>query len=224
MSNATVPAVARRGFLARLGAAASAAALAAIPRRLEAASPSSLLATGSDPDSWIDRMTGQDRLVLHARPKLMPALSSAAGILHFGARDYGVAEGENSVAIAMHGPAISGIFSNDVWAKHPLGDIYGFKDEAGKAVTANPFLAPQPGESPEVVVTKLQERGVTFVVCNVAVRNLAKRLVKEDASALDARHRELIAGLVPGVVVVPNVLVSISRAQKKGVGYLFIDG
>ena len=73
-------------------------------------------------------------------------------------------------------------------------------------------------------MTKLQERGVTFVVCNVAVRNLAKRLVKEDAAALDARHRELIAGLVPGVVVVPNVLVSISRAQKKGVGYLFIDG
>ncbi len=229
MSTIVTRPVARRGFLARLGAAASGAALAAIPRRRAAADSSSALAMsalapGADPDAWIERMTGRDRLLLHARPKLAPALGAAAGILNGAAADYGVPEADNSIAIAVHGPAIAGVLGDALWARYPLGEIYGFRDAEGRPVAASPFLAPQPGESPQVVVTNLQRRGVTFVVCSVAVRNLAKKLVGGDASALDARHRELLAGLVPGVVAVPNVLVSISHAQRRGVGYLFIDG
>ena len=36
-------------------------------------------------------------------------------------------------------------------------------------------------------------------------------------------HDALLAGLVPGVTVVPNLFVAISHAQKRGLGYLFID-
>ena len=223
MSTSTTSQVARRGFLGRLAAAAGAAALAAVPRRLEA-SDAIALPTSADPDAWIDRVKGSDRLLVHARPKLAPALGAAASILRDGASEYGVPQAENGIAIAMHGPAISGMLANPLWEAHPLGEVYGFKDAGGRPVTANPFLVPQEGGSVEVTVPKLQERGVLFVVCNGALRNLAKRLAGENASAVPELHQALRAGLVPGVVLVPNILVSISHAQKRGMGYLFIDG
>lgn len=227
MSNAAISSVARRGFLARLTAAASAAALATLPRRLDASDTSDAsraLATAADPDAWIDGVKGRDRLLIHARPKLAPALGAAASILRDAAADYGVPQAENGIAIAIHGPALSGMLSDALWVKHPLGENYGFKDAGGRPVTANPFLRPQEGTPAELTVPRLQEAGVTFVVCNGAVRNLARKLAGENASAVAGLHQELRAGLIPGAILVPNILVSISHAQKRGMGYLFIDG
>jgi len=63
---------------------------------------------------------------------------------------------------------------------------------------------------------------VTFVVCNVALKNLAKRLAPA-GSTPDAVYSELAAGLVDGAVLVPDVFVSMQRAQKRGVAYVFTD-
>ena len=37
------------------------------------------------------------------------------------------------------------------------------------------------------------------------------------------RGNVLLAGLVPGAIVVPNVYIGMSHAQKKGVSYIFVD-
>jgi intracellular sulfur oxidation DsrE/DsrF family protein len=86
----------------------------------------------------------------------------------------------------------------------------------------NIFLTAQDGEPPDAAVSTLMRRGVTFVVCNVALRNLSKKLAR-DGTAPEVVYQELAAGLVPGTFVVPDAFVSIQRAQKRGIAYVFTD-
>jgi intracellular sulfur oxidation DsrE/DsrF family protein len=219
MSSATTPSIARRGFLARLAAAAGTAALVGAPRSLHAASATPLAPTmPGDPDAWIDRLGGRDRTLLHSTERLLVALAGAHGLLRDAAQHYGVPEREHSVAIAAHGPAIGGLFTDETWRRFALAERYA----KGTGATENPFLHPQPDAPPEATVPGLVARGVVFVVCDVAVRNLARRLA-DDAAGAEQVHRELVAGVVPGAVVVPNVFVAIAHAQRRGVSYIRLD-
>jgi hypothetical protein len=219
----------RRGFLGRLSAAAAGlTALVATPASLTAAPSSDVHSSGrngeaADPDGWLGRLNGRDRMLLHAHQQLQPALYAAWNILTNARQAYGVPERENSVVVASHGPAIGGMFTDDIWQKFTLGERYKMNDPAtGSPYTKNPFLRPMEGMPPDATVSDLMKRNVTFIVCNVAVRNLSRRIVGK-GEATEALHQELVAGLLPGMVVVPDLFVAISHAQKKGVGYIFID-
>lgn len=216
--------VPRRGFLARLSSvAAGLTSLAVAPAALRA-TPDRTPEMQGGPDAWIDRLKGQDRLLFHAHQQLMPAILGARSVLMNGRDAYGVSESQNSIAIGAHGPAISGLFRDEIWQRFTLGERYKFTDPKTNApATKNPFLAPQPDWPADATVPALMERGVLFVVCNVAVRNLSRRIEREGEKA-EALHKELVAGLVPGVVVVPDLFVAMSHAQKQGVSYIFIDG
>jgi intracellular sulfur oxidation DsrE/DsrF family protein len=213
--------IARRGFIARLsGVALGFTTLAG--SRLSAESLTGPKSSTS-PDAWIDRLTGIDRVVFHAHQQLMPALVGARNVLSNGRAAYGVPEIANSVAVAAHGPAIGGLFRDEIWQRYALGARYKINDTGtGSPATKNPFLSPQDGAPSDAVVPDLLNRGVVFVVCNVAMRNLARKVVQVGGDE-DTVHQELVAGLVPGVSVVPDLFVAISHAQKKGVSYIFVD-
>ena len=221
MSHNDSPRVARRGFLARLSASAAGLTVFSGTPRLRS-ELSALTLGASDPDAWIGRLRGTDRLVLHAHEHLMPAMVGARNVLENGRVAYGVAEGDSAVAVATHGPAIGGLLRDDVWKKFALGELYGVVDpKTGAPVARNPFLEPQDGAPADVTVQALMDRGVLFLVCNVAVRNLSKRVAR--GADPDAIHHELLSGMVGGAIVVPDLYVAMSRAQRKGVSYIFID-
>src|SRR4029078_9469022 len=119
-------------------------------------------------------------------------------------------------------PAIAGMFKDEVWQSFRLGEVYAITDAAtNQPAVRHPFLSPLPNAPVDATVPLLIERGVQFIVCNVAVRNLSRKLAGEgDAGAI---HAQLLAGLVPGATVVPNVYVALSHAQQRGVSYIFLD-
>ena len=213
--------VARRGFLRRLSAsAAGVAAVATVPPRLRSATLSTSL-YWTDPDAWIDRMRGTDRLVFHVHQDLVPAIVGANNILVNARDSYAVPETDNAIAIATHGPAIVGLFRDEVWEQFSLGELYGITDGAtGRPATANPFLRSQPGKPVDATVPALMEKGVQFLVCNVAMRNLSRRLA--GSGDADAFHEKFLGGVVPGTVVVPDLYVAMSHAQQRGVSYIYV--
>ena len=226
MSDTRSPRVPRRGFLVRLSQATAAlTALLADSRRLDAASVPAVTPAGADPDAWIARLKGQQKVMIHVHQYFSTALVDARNILANGRDKYGVPEPENSIAVITHGPAIGGLFRDDVWQKLALGEFYKVNDpKTGAPATRNIYLTPQDGEPPDAAVLDLMKRGVTFVVCNVAVTNLSKRLANaKPGTTPEAMHDELAAGLVEGAVLVPDVFVSMQRAQKRGVAYIFTD-
>src|SRR5687768_1531422 len=224
MWDATSTTVARRGFLTRLSQATAAlTALVIDPPRLEAASAPATLPNNADPDAWIARLKGEHKVMIHVHQHFMTGLVDARTMLANARDSYGVPEGRFSLAVVTHGPAIQGLFRDDVWQNRALGAYYKVNDpKTGAPATRNMYLTPQDGEPADAAVTDLVKRGVTFVVCNVALRNLSKRLTAAGGSA-DAAYEELAAGLVPGAVLVPDVFVSMQRAQKRGVAYILTD-
>lgn len=217
VSSGSVP---RRGFLFRLSqAVAGASALVLDAPAARAAAPS----LADDPDAWLNRLTGDHKTMIHAHRYFMTALVDARTMLA-NARDlYGVPASQFSLAVMTHGAAIQGLLSDDAWQRFSLGSFYKVNDpRTGAPSTRNIYLQPQDAEPSDAVVPELMQRGVTFVVCNVALRTLAKRLAREDNTP-DAVYARLTQGLVPGAFVVPDLFVAIQRAQKHGVAYIYTD-
>ena len=108
-------AVARRGFLVRLSQATAAlSALLVDPGRLDSATAPAPLSGNADPDAWIARLKGQQKVMIHAHQYFMTALVDARNMLA-NARDmYGVPEAQHSIAVVTHGPAIQGLVSKEV--------------------------------------------------------------------------------------------------------------
>ncbi len=216
--------VPRRGFLFRLSqAAAGLSALLAGTAQAEDTARITALSAADDVDAWMSRLTGQHKVMIHVHQYFMTGLVDARTMLANAREMYGVPEAQYSLAVITHGAAVQGLFRDDVWQRLALGAFYKVNDpKTGAPATRNIYLNAQDGEPPDAAVMDLMKRGVTFVVCNVALRNLSKRLARE-GSTPDAVYAELAAGLVPGAFLVPDVFVSMQRAQKRGVAYVFTD-
>jgi intracellular sulfur oxidation DsrE/DsrF family protein len=161
--------------------------------------------------------------MIHVHQHFMTALVDARTMLANARDAYSVPESQFSLAVVTHGAAIQGLLIDDVWQSFALGAYYKVNDpRTGAPATRNIFLAPQDGEPTDAAVPDLQKRGVTFVVCNVALRNLSRRIAR-DGNTPEAVYQRLANGLVPGVFLVPDVFVSMQRAQKRGVAYIFTD-
>jgi intracellular sulfur oxidation DsrE/DsrF family protein len=66
----------------------------------------------------------------------------------------------------------------------------------------------------------LQRRGVVFALCNNALKRWAGRLEKSGLGAAADVHADLVAHALPGVIIVPDVLVTMTKAHERGFGYV----
>ena len=198
----------RRGFLAGLAALA--------------ASTKILKAEPGDPDAWIDRLTGSHRAMIQTHQYFMSALVDARTMLANSRDAYGIREGDFSIAVITHGVAIQGLLSDETWQRFGLGEFYKVNDpKTGAPSVRNFYLDPQDGEPADAAVRDLTQRGVVFVACNVALKGLARKLAH--GGSPDAIYPELKSGLVAGVALVPDAFVTITRAQERGVHYIYTD-
>lgn len=110
-----------------------------------------------------------------------------------------------------------------MWAKYRLGEFLGEKDAKGVAYTANPWRS-----MPTVMgtamaaasVESLQKRGATFILCNNALTILSGMVA--GARGLDAKtvYEDMKGNILPGVKLVPAMVIAIEQAQKAGFTYL----
>ncbi|HKP31049.1 MAG TPA: hypothetical protein VJU15_16680 [Gemmatimonadales bacterium] len=198
----------RRGFLASL------TALLAAPHVIKA--------EPSDPDAWIDRLTGSHRAMIQTHQYFMSALVDARTMMANARDAYGIRDGDFSIAVIAHGVALQGLLSDETWQRFGLGEFYKVNDpKTGAPSVRNFYLGPQDGEPPDAAVRELTQRGVVFVACNVALKGLARKLAR--GGSPDAIYPDLKNGLVPGVALVPDVFVTITRAQERGLRYIYTD-
>ena len=219
----------RRGFLARV--AAGTAALAA-GRALPAPAAAPRAQPGSNPDKWLDGLTGKHRCLFD-----FPAHNAGLPLLHMfnylkTYHDaYGTGPGEVNAIGTFYfvGPtsSIPLAFNDAMWAKYKLGEYLKLEDPKTKAPSVrNMFNAPQPGDPvlfggafAAAGIASLQKMGSTFLLCNNALGILVSQLAegtKGDAAAID---KELRANVLPGVVTVPAMVIAIQKAQSRGIAY-----
>ena len=95
----------------------------------------------------------------------------------------------------------------------------------GAPLVRNRFAHPQHGDpvgdgTPESSIESLQRRGVVFALCNNALKRWSARLENDGMGTAADVHDDLTAPALPGVVIVPDVVVTMTQAHERGFGYV----
>ena len=229
----------RRGFLGRIfGAAAGVSILGAA--RADAQAPA---AKASGPDAWINEVKGTHRCLFdfpqhkggapllhilnylntyHEAYKAAPGSAAAVGTF------YSIGN-QSSIALG---------FNDAMWAKYGLGEYLGLKDKNGKAYTHNvfhrftaedagvlmqafqtPAIPELAGMAPAIGIESLQKMGTKFLLCANALGAWCLELQARGKGKANEIEQDLRGNVLPGVTIVPAMVIAIEKAQAAGIKY-----
>jgi hypothetical protein len=213
----------RRTFLAAVAAAAGAAVLAPfLPgERLDAAA----LPNAPWDLAWLDQLKGKHRQVFE-----VGKLEDVPGPLHIVAnyldawRDvYELEHPEVNTVVSIAGSGFPINAGDAIWAKYRLAEKWRLSDGAGKEGTMhNVFLNAPADDAKRASVKSLQSRGTIFCQCNNALKAIAREFAMARHEKTDTVYDELVAGLNPGVRLVPANTMLVGLAQEHGCAYEFV--
>jgi len=207
----------RRSFLGRLGALFALGAVPASFTSLDAAVKEDL-PPGPD-ERWLEATAQMEHKIFVETGTLadVPGFRRMLNFLDVYNSDFRVPDARLGAVAGVHGGAIALALGDALWAKYALGVRLGVRTAAGAAATANPYRAGSPA-----TVEGLAARGVHVLACNRSLLRLSRELAgaSGDAAAL---HRELLAGTLPQVQVVPALIIAVSRAQERGIPYIMVS-
>jgi len=231
----------RRGFLGRLfGGVAAAVTMSAAA---EAQAPAGGAAAAAGPDAWIREVKGTHRClfdfpqhkggapllhILNYLNTYNEAYKAPAGSAGAVGTFYSIGN-QSSIALA---------FNDAMWAKYGLGEYLGLKDKNGKAYTRNVFHKPTPddagiliqafgtppipelaGAVPGLGIESLQKMGTKFLLCANALGAWCLELQARNKGKANEIEKELRANVLPGVTIVPAMVIAIEKAQAAGIRY-----
>lgn len=220
--NSASPRLPRRSFLGWVLAAGGALG---VPLGSLAALPLPKQYPAVPDEGWLRGLVGKHRQVFDA-----PSVQSGKVLMQVrnfldAYRDaYGLTDGELSAAIVVHGTAMPLVFGDAIWARFDFGERFGIRDaQARTPARRNVFANVRAGDPvpAEASVEGLQRRGVVIVLCNNTLKRVTADLAASLSRPAHAVREELLAGLLPGVTVVPAAVVALNRAQEHGLSYVY---
>ena len=221
----------RREFLGAFTTGVASLGIAAFVNPKPAAANPVPVAEGNihEADAWFNDIKGKHKVVFDAiRPhEVLPFAWPRVFLLTNAAT--GTPEADNSVVVVLRHYAIPYAFEDRIWEKYKFGDIVKADDPAtGKPAMRNPFAKPKQGDfkvpgigDVAIGINELQASGVKFCVCDVAMTVMANTLAPMMNLKVDEVKKDWLAGLLPGIQVVPSGVWALGRAQEKGCAYIF---
>jgi hypothetical protein len=176
-------------------------------------------ATGFDM-RWLDQMKGQHKQLYDLGSQDLAAdprpLRFARNFLDTFRDVYHLEFPAINTAVGISGPAFPMNASDRLWVKYKLGERGKIVDSQTKRpAVRNVFL-----DGNDISVKALQARGTIFWQCNVALGVVAQQLADEFHMPFDEVRADLIAGLNPGVRLMPSHVMSLALAQERGFTYM----
>jgi intracellular sulfur oxidation DsrE/DsrF family protein len=225
--------VGRRDFMGRVvGAAAGLSMSGTLAAAQEAG-----------PDDWIKEVKGTHRCLFDfpQHKNGMPLLH-ILNYLNTYAAAYKTSGGQVGAVGTLYSvgtqSSIGLAFNDTIWAKYELGTYLGLKDASGKAYTRNVFNRPTTGDLhlvmdaiqspaipalagavPALGIENLQKMGATFLLCNNALGLWCLELEARGKGKAADIEAELRSNVLPGVRVVPAMVIAIEKAQEAGIRY-----
>ena len=226
----------RRNFLGRMVGAAAAAGLSIAGTR-------TVSAQDAGADDWIKEVKGTHRCLFdfpqhkNGMPLLhiLNYLNTYAQAYKTGAGQVGAVGTFYSVGTQSSIPLA---FNDSIWAKYQLGAYLGLKDASGAAYTRNVFNQPTTKDLhlvmkaaelpmltaladaiPALGIESLQKMGTKFILCNNALGIWCLELEARGKGKAQDLDKELRANVLPGVSIVPAMVIAIDKAQEAGIKY-----
>lgn len=195
---------------------ASVVAMSADPSRIE---------TRADgpADVWLTKLNGKHKQLFDS-----PTSNGGIPLIHIlnymdtWNKAYGVADKDINAIGTFYGATTFHGVNDAMWAKYRIGEFFGEKDAAGVPVTVNPWR-----EAPVILgmelrnasIESLQKRGATFLLCNNSLGIFANMIAKARGLPADVVLADMKANILPGVELIPGMVVAIDQAQAAGVSY-----
>jgi len=172
--------------------------------------------------SWLDQLKGRHKQVfaisiLHDR---LP-LHVVVNYLDAHREVFGLAYPDINTVVGIARQAFPINAQDAVWARYELGRRWELKDPAtGEWARRNIYFDAMPAPPGKIVGVKpLQARGTIFWQCNNALNTIVRELAADTGQPPESVRAELIAGLNPGVRLVPAHTMALGLAQEHGCTY-----
>jgi len=226
----------RRGFLGRMLGAAAAAGVSFGGGR-------SVVAQEADADAWLKEVKGTHRALFDfpQHKNMFPQLH-ILNYLNTYSTAYKASPGQVGAVGTFYGmgsqASIPLAFNDTIWAKYSLGEYTGLKDAAGKAYTRNVFNRPTGNDlhllmaaiqtpsippfaeyMPALGIESLQKMGTKFILCANALGGWILELEARGKGKAADIEKDLKANILPGVTIVPAMVIAIEKAQVAGITY-----
>jgi hypothetical protein len=219
MSDLMTSTTPRRGFLGRLAAIAAAAGLGGVtPSRLAAEVGPGDRSLDAALDAWFGRITGKHRMIFDA-PEPNSGLVAIWPRVYLNTMTATWPGTATAVVILRHGAIPLGM-NDALWAKYNLGEMFEVKDGDAPA-KRNPYATITGLPIPGLGIAELLKSGVLVGACDVALTIYSSGAAKKMGLDPETVKKEWIAGLLPGVQVVPSGVLGVARSQELGCAYCF---
>lgn len=205
----------RRTFVTHLAALAGATAL--LPD-VSFARPS--LAPGDEPEPWLVALSGKHRQLFHSHDKWAEGLEYATRFKQAYPVEYGVKPSEVDSVLAAHGKTGAITYVDAAWDKYGFGKMFDVKEpKSDNPATHNIFFA---GDAENPGVREALAAGVVVLSCRTMLRWMVHELAAQNKfGSAEEIERDLTASLIPGIVLVPAMIIAIGRAQEQHCTYLY---
>ena len=216
----------RRHFLGTLLATASVGAAGlALPLQLGNAEERPLPAPGSSEfEQWLGKIKGKHRQLFDCPAPNGGMPMAWARVFLMTNKAVGASEKDVTAVLVFRHNGIPLGMESGLWSKYKFGEMFGANNpETKEPMTANPFWEPKEGSLPlpGMGINELQKDGVLFGICDMALTVYSKMAAgKMNLDAADVK-KEWVAGILPGVQIVPSGVLAVNRAQEHGCTYCF---
>lgn len=209
-----------------LAIALAAVAVRSTPLAARAATPAAAKGALPTPsDHWLERVTGKKHRQLFDAPAPAGGIPLVHILNYYETlnRSYHVRDADIGGIGTFYGATTFYGVNDAMWAKYRIGEFLETTDpRTGKPAVANPWrTAPVIlGMSlPQASIEALQRRGATFILCNNALTIFAGMLAKARGLDGDSVYADLAANILPGVELIPGMVVAIEQAHDAGISY-----
>ncbi len=219
MSNAGNTIIDRRHFMGGLITGAGALGLGA----------TSVVAGTAPSPTEIESMLG----MLAARPHKqvfdaprandsMPVIWS--WVMLFTNNQLGIPDKDVGAFVVFRHEAIPLAMNDAMWRKYKFGEMFNITDKTtDKPSVRNVVVNTKPEDlpMPEMALDKVQQRGVLFGVCNLAITVFSQKVAEKTGQKADDVKEEWQQNVLPGIVLLPSGVWGVNRAQEAGLTYCF---
>jgi hypothetical protein len=205
----------RRAFVTHLAALAGASAL--LPDvSLAGVAPE----PGDEPEAWLKALTGKHRQLFPAHNKWTKGIEYSIRYKTAYPTEYGVNPNEVNAVLAAHGKTGATTYVDAAWEKYGFGKMFDVKDPKTKdTATRNVYYA---GDDDNPGIREALAAGVVVLSCRTALRGIASELADQKKfGSKEEIERDLTASLIPGVVLVPAMIIAVGRAQEQHCTYVY---
>jgi hypothetical protein len=181
-------------------------------------------------DSWTARLAAKHKAVFDG-PSVDDgiALDMAVGYLN-GMRDAlnAATSADAQAVVVIRHSAVPMLYNDAIWMKYHVGKEDKIKNPmTGTWATGNPFARTEgsgstsdAGPEPAPTIAWLASHGHIVLGCDLATRGYAHIFAHRSGAEWHLVYEELKANLLPGVILQPNGVYAVHRAQEAGCTYI----